>query len=94
ERYPKEVKIYTVFGHSLIGRIRDCKVQYWVKGQECRFRVDGNKVLVTVKDKEFRMPVREFSLRNHFRQVGLRQTVSTFKPFDKNIDNFYLFYYF
>ncbi|MEX2568400.1 MAG: hypothetical protein WD431_20825 [Cyclobacteriaceae bacterium] len=94
EHYPKQVKIYTVSGHSLIGRIRDCKVQHWVKGQECRFKVDGNKVVAVVKSKEFRMPVREFSLRNHSRQVGLRQTVSTCKPFDKNIDNFYLFYYF
>ncbi|WP_439484518.1 hypothetical protein [Cyclobacterium plantarum] len=91
ERYPKKVKIHTLFGHSLIGRIRDCKVQHWVKGLDGSFRVAGNKVVAIFKGKEFWMEVGEFSLRNHCRQVGLRQTVSTCKPIDKNIDNFYSF---
>jgi hypothetical protein len=94
EQYPKGVKMYTAFGHSLIGRIRDCKLQHWIKSRDCLFRVDGNKVFALFQGKEFWMPVGEFSLKNHSRQVGLRQTVSTCKPFDKNIDNFYLFYYF
>lgn len=94
EQYPKGVKIYTVFDHSLLGRIRDCKVQHWVKGEDCLFTIADNRVVTSFKGKEFCMPVGEFSLRNHCRQVGQRQTVSTSKPFDKNIDNFYLFYYF
>lgn len=93
-QYPKGVKIYTVFGHSIIGRIKDCKVQHWIKGLDCSFRVERNKVVAFFEDKEFWMSVGEFSLRNHLRQIGLRQTVSTCKPFDKNIDNFYLFNYF
>ncbi|WP_162344208.1 hypothetical protein [Cyclobacterium salsum] len=93
-QYPKEVKIYTVFGHSLIGRIKECKVQHWIKGLECSFRVEGNKVVAFIQGKEFWMSAGEFSLRNHLRQIGIRQTVSTCKPFDKNIDNFYLFNYF
>ncbi|MBD3630956.1 hypothetical protein [Cyclobacterium sp.] len=91
ERYPKKAKTYTVFGHSLIGRIRDCKVQHWLKGSDGSFRVAGNKVVAQFKGKEFWMKVGEFSLRNHCRQVGLRQMVSTCKPIDKNIDNFYSF---
>ncbi|WP_439484521.1 hypothetical protein [Cyclobacterium plantarum] len=91
DQYPECVKIYTLFGHSLIGRIRDCKVQDWLKGSDGSFRVAGNKVVAQFKGKEFWMKVGEFSLRNHCRQVGLRQTVSTCKPVDKNIYNFYLF---
>lgn len=94
EQYPIQVKIYTVFGYSLIGRIRDCKVQHWIKGRDCRFRVDGNKFVAVFPGKEFRMPVGGFSLRNHLRQIGIRQTLATLKPFDKNIDNFYSFSYF
>lgn len=91
DQFPEGVKIYTLFGHSLIGRIRDCKVQHWLKGLNGSFRVAGNKVVALFKGREFWMEVGEFSLRNHCRQVGLRQTVSTCKPIDKNIDNFYLF---
>ncbi|SHN23250.1 hypothetical protein SAMN04488057_11281 [Cyclobacterium lianum] len=91
DQYPEGVKIYTLFGHSLIGRIRDCKVQHWVKGLDGSFRVAGNKVVILFKGKEFWIEVGEFSLRNHCRQVGLRQTISACKPIDKNIDNFYLF---
>lgn len=91
DQYPGGVKIYTLFGHSLIGRVRDCKVQHWRKGWDGSFRVAGNKVVILFKGKEYWMEVGEFSLRNHCRQVGLRQTVSTCKPIDKNIDNFYLF---
>ena len=94
EHYPKGVKIYTVFGHSLLGRVRDCKVQHWLKGEDCLFTIADNRIVASFKGKNFCMPVGEFSLRNHCRQVGQRQTVSTSKPFDKNIDNFYLFYYF
>ena len=94
EQYPKGVKIYTVFGHSLLGRVRDCKVQHWLKGEDCLFTIADNRVVASFKGKEFCKRVGEFSLRNHCRQVGQRQTVSTCKPFDKNIDNFYLFYYF
>ncbi len=43
-RYPAGIKIYTVFGHSLIGRVRDCKVQHWVKGMDCLFEVEMGTV--------------------------------------------------
>ena len=85
EQYPKGVKIHTVFGHSMLGRIRDCKVQHWLKGEDCLFKIANNRVVASFKGKDFRMPVGEFSLRNHCRQVGQRQTISTCKPFDRNI---------
>ena len=94
EQYPKGVKIFTVFGHSLLGRVRDCKFQHWLKGEDCLFTIADNRIVASFKGKNFCMPVGEFSLRNHCRQVGQRQTVSTCKPFDKNIDKFYLFCYF
>ncbi|MEX2513476.1 MAG: hypothetical protein WD398_11265 [Cyclobacteriaceae bacterium] len=92
--YSKRIKIHTVFGHSLIGRIRDCKVQYWVKELDCKFGVKNGIVKVTFKGRDYMMGIAKFSLRNHLRQVGVRQTVSTCKSFNKNIDNFNLFNYF
>lgn len=94
DRYPKGIKIYTVFGHSLMGRIRDCKVQHWIKGMDCLFNVEGETVVAIFKGKKYRMPVGEFSLRKHLKQAGTRQTLFTYKPMDKNIDNFYRFNYF
>lgn len=92
-RFPSRIKLYTVFGHSLVGRIRDCKVQHWVKGSDCQYGVANDKVTAIYKGNEYVMALSEFSLRNHLRQLGVRQTVSTCKPFNKNIVNYNLFNY-
>ncbi len=93
-RLPAGIKIYTVFGHSLIGRIRDCKVQHWVKGMDSLFKIEGNNVSALFRENVYKMDASQFSLRNHLRQIGVRQSVSTVKPYDKNIDNFNCFSYF
>lgn len=93
-RFPAGIKIYTIFGHSPIGRIRDCKVQHWVKGMECLFKIEGNNVSAEFREDVFQMDASQFSLRNHLRQIGIRQSVSTVKPYGKNIDNFNCFSYF
>lgn len=92
--YPSGIKIYTVFGHSLVGRIRDCKVQHWVKGMDCLFKIKGTNVSAIFGEDVYQMDGSIFSLRNHLRQIGIRQSVSTAKPYDKNIDNFNCFNYF
>lgn len=69
-----------VFGHSLIGRVRDCKVQHWLKGENCSFRVEGDVLVSFYQNKNYSLPVREFSLRNHLRNLRIRQTLTTFKP--------------
>lgn len=92
--YPSGIKVYTVFGQSLIGRIRDCKVQHWIKGMDCLFKIEGNSVSAEFREDVYQMYASQFSLRNHLRQIGIRQSVSTVKPYDKNIDNFNCFNYF
>lgn len=89
ERYPNVKKHYTVYDHSLIGRIRDCKVQHWLNGGDCFFRVDGNEVVAYYQSEEYLIPVGKFSLRNHMRQLGIRQTLSAKKPQNKLVENFY-----
>lgn len=91
--YTNVQKYYVLFGHSLLGRIKDCKVQHWIRGQDCLFRVDKNEVVSFFRGKEFSMPLGEFSLRKHLKQEGTRQTITTYKPMDKNIDNYYRFNY-
>ncbi len=93
-RFPSGKKIYTVFGHSLVGRIKDCKVQHWVKGMDCLFKIEGKSVSGIFREDVYQMDASQFSLRNHLRQIGIRQSVSTVKPYDKNIDNFNCFSYF
>lgn len=78
-KYPYVKKHYAVFGNSLIGRVRDCKVQHWLKGEDCYFRIDGDRVVANYHGEDFMLPVSEFSLRNHMRQLGVRQRLATFK---------------
>jgi hypothetical protein len=89
-KYPYVKKHYAVFGNSLIGRVRDCKVQHWLKGEDCSIRVDGEMVVAKYRGKDFSIPVGGFSLRNHLRNVGIRQTLKTLKPKNNNLENFYL----
>src|SRR5690606_1020276 len=62
-KYPYVKKHYAVFGHSLIGRVRDCKVQHWLKGEDCLFRVDGKEVLVKYHGKNLSYSVKGLSLQ-------------------------------
>src|SRR5690606_6805020 len=78
-KYPYGKMHYTVYGHSLIGRIRDCKVQHWLNGDDCSFRLDGDTVVACYQGKDFLLLTSEFSLRNHMRQLVVRQSLVTFK---------------
>ena len=89
-QYPFVKKHYAVFGHSLIGRVRDCKVQHWLNGEDCLFRVDGKDVVANYHGKDFMLPASEFSLRNHMRQLVVRQSLKTKKSKNKSIENFNL----
>lgn len=87
-KYPYVKKHYSVYGHSLIGRVRDCKVQHWLNGEDCFFRTDGEMVVACYQGKDFRLAVSRFSLRNHLRQLGLRQNLKTKKPRTTILGNF------
>lgn len=79
-KYPYVKKHHAVYDHSLIGRVRDCKVQHWLRGEDCLFRANGEMVVANYHGKDFLHPVKYFSLRNHMRQLVVRQTLATFKP--------------
>lgn len=78
-QYPFVKKHYAVFGHSLIGRVRDCKVQHWLNGEDCSFNIDGDIVVANYKGVNFFLAIGEFSLRNHLGQLLVRQTLATYK---------------
>jgi hypothetical protein len=80
QKFPSVKKYYAIFGRSLIGRIRDCKVQHWLNGKDCSFNTDGDIVVANYKGANFYLEIGEFSLRNHLRQLGLRHSLATFKP--------------
>lgn len=87
-KFPFVKKFYAIYGHSLVGRIRDCKVQHWLNEKDCLFRLDGGEVVANYKGDDFFLAVGEFSLRNHLRQLGTRQTLSAKKPKNKMVYNF------
>lgn len=89
-KYPYVKKHYAVYGHSLIGRVRDCKVQHWLNGEDCYFRIDRDRVVANYHGEDFMLPVSEFSLRNHMRQLVVRQSLKTKKSKNKSIENFNL----
>jgi|SRR5690554_3708863 len=88
QKYPAVKKFYSIYGNSLLGKIKDCKVQHWIHGNDCLFRIDGDMV-ISFRDQEFKMPARKFTLRDHLRQLSVRQTLNTKKPKNKSVENFY-----
>ena len=90
-KYPSVKKYYAVYGHSLIGRIRDCKVQHWLRGEDCSFRIDGEVVVANYHGKDFMLAGEKFSLRNHLRQLGIRQRLSALKNRKWDVENYYFF---
>lgn len=91
KEYPASSKCYSLFGNSILGRIRDCKIQHWIRGQDCQYHIQGKMVIANYQNREFKMPVDEFSLRNHLRQLSIRQSLSTFKPRKIGLENYWEF---
>lgn len=94
DSFPGKAKYHTLFGHSVIGRIKDCKVQHWKQGRDCRFWIERDHVRQEYEGKQYSCPIPTFSLRQHMRQLGVRQSISTCKPKHKKIENFYSINYF
>lgn len=87
-KYPAVKKYYCLYGNSLLGKIKDCKVQHWINGNECLFRIDGDEVTSFFENQSFAMKASRFTLRDHLRQLSVRQTVNTKKPKNKAVENF------
>lgn len=87
-KYPSAKKHYCLYGNSLLGKIKDCKVQHWINGNECLFRIDGDEVTSFFENQSYAMKASRFTLRDHLRQLSVRQTVNTKKPKNKAVENF------
>ncbi|ERM83034.1 hypothetical protein P872_06055 [Rhodonellum psychrophilum GCM71 = DSM 17998] len=87
--YPFANKFHSIFGNSLFGKVRDCKIQHWIQGKDCSFRIDGEKVIAQYLNREYSLPIKEFSLRNHLRQLSVRQSLSTYKPGKSSLENYW-----
>jgi hypothetical protein len=89
QKYSAIKKSYSIYGNSLLGKIKDCKVQHWINGRDCLFRLEGDAIISTYQNEEFIMDARKFTVRDHLRQLSMRQTLSTKKPKNKKVENFY-----
>ena len=92
QQYHAVKQYYSVYGNSLLGKIKDCKVQHWINGEDCLFRIEENFVYSEFRKQVFKMESKEFTLRDHLRQVAVRQTLKTKKPKNKKIENFFFYY--
>lgn len=88
-KYPAVKKYYCLYGNSLLGKIKDCKVQHWLNGNDCLFKIEDDEVISFFENQSFIMEANKFTLRDHLRQVSVRQTVNTKKPKNKAVENFY-----
>lgn len=89
QKYPAVKKFYSIYGNSIFGKIKDCKVQHWIHGKDCLFRIEGDVVVSLFGSQEFKMEATKLTLRDHLRQLSVRQTLNTKKPKNKSIENFY-----
>lgn len=92
QQYDAVRHYYSVYGNSLLGKIKDCKVQHWINGEDCRFKIEENFVTCVFRNKEFKMAAQRFTLRDHLRQLALKQTLKTKKPKNKNRENYFFNY--
>src|SRR5690606_11267547 len=92
QQYDAVKQYYSVYGNSILGKIKDCKVQHWINGEDCLFRIEDNLVSCEFRNQKFKMATQGFTLRDHLRQVAVRQTLMTKKPKNKNIENYFFYY--
>ncbi|HLW21372.1 MAG TPA: hypothetical protein VKX33_13665 [Cyclobacteriaceae bacterium] len=45
---------------DLLGGVTDWKVQHWTMGEDGRFRVEGDVVVLCYQNKNYLLPVRKF----------------------------------
>jgi hypothetical protein len=91
-RYWKEynkAKIHLLFGNSILGRVLDCKLAHWVRGEDHAFYLHYNQIISSSPTgKSITMPRERFSMRSYFRRIGGRNLVTTHKPSLNSIDNY------
>lgn len=73
-------KVHTVFESGIIGRVTDCKIALWQKGKDASFRVIDDLILITYRNRRYKIPVAVFSLNRFETTIGIRSKVRTHKP--------------
>jgi len=84
-----KAKIHLLFGHSILGRVLDCKLAHWVRGEDHSFYLHHSQIISSgPAGKSFTHPREGFSMRSYFRMIGGRNLVTTHKPSLNYIDNY------
>lgn len=82
-------KIHLLFGNFLMGRILDCKLAHWVRGEDFTFYLGRNQIVSSNSmKKSFTIPQEGFSMRSYFRRIGGKAKATTHKPSQRSIDNY------
>src|SRR5690606_33740849 len=82
-------KIHLLFGHSILGRVLDCKLAHWVRGEDYSFYLHHNQIISSSPTgKSITIPREGFSMRSYFRRIGGRNLLTTHKPSLNYIDNY------
>ena len=85
----KNAKVHLLYGNSLLGRVTDCKIAHWLRGEDYSFYLSGSQIISSAPVEETIALAREaFSMRSYFRRRGGRNLVATHKPSLKSIDNY------
>lgn len=91
-RYCKEyskAKIHLLFGNSILGRILDCKLAHWVRGEDHAFYLHTSQIVSSgPTGKSITISREGFSMRSYFRRIGGRNLLATHKPSLNYIDNY------
>src|SRR5690554_5899639 len=84
-----QAKIHLLFGNSILGRVLDCKLAHWVRGEDYSFYLHQSQIIsLGPNGKSITIPREGFSMRSYFRRIGGRNLVTTHKPRLQSIDNY------
>src|SRR5690606_28091193 len=84
-----KAKTHLLFGNSILGRVLDCKLAHWVRGEDYSFYLHHNQIISSSPTgKSITIPREGFSMRSYFRRIGGRNLVTTHKPSLNYIDNY------
>src|SRR5690606_1244052 len=76
-----KAKIHLLFGNSILGRVLDCKLAHWVRGEDYSFYLHHSQIISSGPTGKLITISREgFSMRSYFRTIGGRNLVTTQRP--------------
>lgn len=78
-RFPN-AKVHTLFESGITGKVMDCKIALWQKGKDASFRVSGDLIEITYRNRRYKIPLAVFSLSRFETTVSIRSKIRTHKP--------------